>query len=300
MWGDTRARLGRIVVSVGVVVALAAPATASATVTIGSNLGRAPQLSLSCFGGPCTFALSALDNPVFAATGGVTAPVNGTVTTWRIRAGGGTTATAFRVVRPLGGGLFTGAGTSATVTPPASGTTAYSTQIPIKTGDLIGINCCDEVTGSYFRISDGDTHQWFAPGLADGGAGEPPDDNEGELLVNADIEPTSAFTVNGVQRSKHGKLLVTATLPNPGTLAAGDQKVAVLSASAAKKKKPKLLKRSSVQVGGPTSTQLLVFPTKAAKVLLNEGKKVKAGLKLSFTPTGGTASTQIIKLKLRP
>jgi hypothetical protein len=234
------------------------------------------------------------------ASGGIVSPVNGTVTLWRIRAGGSSTPTALRIIKPLGGGLFTGGGTSATVTPALNATSVFSTQLPIAIGDAIGIDCCQPVA-EYFLSSGGTLNLWN-PVLADGGSGranEGPGDQH-EMTLNAEIEPTSTFQVTGSQRSKHGKLLVTANLPNPGTLAAGDRRATVLSAAAAKKKKPKLLKRSSVQVGAPTSTQLRVLPTKTAKAELAQGKKVKAGLKLSFTPTGGTASTQLIKLKLRP
>ena len=43
------------------------------------------------------------------APGGLSSPVNGTIVRWRIRVGDSTRVTNFRIIRPLGGGLFTGA-----------------------------------------------------------------------------------------------------------------------------------------------------------------------------------------------
>jgi len=297
-----RSSRAHLALAAAIGVALAAPAAAQGNVNIGSNLGRTPDIGHSC-SPPCTLVPASL-SPEAAVPGGLVSPVNGTVVTWRIRVGTSSSQVAFRVVKRFADGFATGAGTSAVVTPPVDATTAFPTQLPIAIGDTFGINCC--LSSSRFEVSATGTTDVYLPVLVDGG---PPTDtfinippNPYELAVNAEIEPTSVFSVTGVQRSKHGKLLVTANLPNPGTFAAGDRRATLLSAAAAKKKKkkPKLLKRSSVQVSAPTSTQLLVFPTKAAKVALSDGKKVKAGLKLAFTPTGGTTSTQLIKLKLRP
>jgi hypothetical protein len=301
MRGDPRARLARIGLPAAIAIALGVPASASATVTIGSNLGREPNIDLDC-GTPCTVMQGPLGSE-FQAPNGIVSPVNGTVVQWRIRSGTHVGQVTFRVIRPLLNNVFTGAGTSATVAPPPNATTGFPTQLPIAIGDKIGIDCCPTPGHNYFVMNPSGVRQEFLnTPLADGDPGRTPVVTNGrEVAINADIEPTSAFAVTGLQRSKHGKLLITATLPNAGILRAGDKKAAFAAAAAKKKKKkPQLLKQTQVQVGGPTGTQLLVFPTKAALRALNEGKKVKAGLKLSFTPTGGTASTQLIKLRLRP
>lgn len=283
--------------------ALLAPASAHGAVTIGSNLGRTPALAVGCIGGPCTFALQALDSASYAAPGGVTSPVNGIVTKWRIRAGGMTTSTSLRVVRPLGVGQFTGAGTSTAVTPPINATTEYPAQLPIQTGDLIGINCCQPGNGTYFRISDGDTHQFFSPALANGGAGRAPDDSEGELLLQADVEPTATFVLDKVQSKKRSVTVVTATVPNRGKLTAGDPRdpgvgVAV---AAAKKKQEKLFTPGAFRIGGPGQITLAIRASKAArKAIRKKGGAIKARLKVAFVPTGGTAVPQTVRVKLKP
>jgi hypothetical protein len=64
-------------------------------------------------------------------------------------------------------------------------------------------------------------------------------------------------------------------------------------------KKAKYLKRSSTQVTAPGRTVILVQPTKAARQALGVRGRLKAKLKLAFTPNGGSASTLIRKVKLK-
>jgi hypothetical protein len=76
-------------------------------------------------------------------------------------------------------------------------------------------------------------------------------------------------------------------------------KGAKLAAVAAKKKKPKLLRRTSATASAPGQVSLVVKATKLARSLLADKGRLKAKLKLAFTPTGGTASTQVRKVKLK-
>jgi hypothetical protein len=247
---------------------------------------------------PCTFSQATLDADR-QAPGGIVSPVNGTITLWRIRAAGASSPTALRVIRPLGGGLFTGAGTSATVTPALNSTSVFATQLPIKVGDAIGINCCQPAS-QYFLLSGGTMSDW-QPVLADGGPGRasagPGDPHE--IVLNADIEPTSAFTIGAVKPGKGGKVTVTATLPNPGTLTGGDASDQGLAAAAGKKKQ-KFLKRATMPVGvAGQAIRMLLKPTKTARALLAQKGKLKAKANVVFTPTGGSPSTQLVRVKLK-
>jgi hypothetical protein len=206
---------------------------------------------------------------------------------------------AFRVIRPLGGLVFTGAGTSPTVTPFANAITQYQVQLPIRQGDLIGFNCCTALGGDLFASPGASMLQWSGY-LADSGPGRTafvPTVNPWELLLNADIEPTA--TIGSIQTAakKHGKLSVTVDLPNPGRLAAGDAQDATVSAVAAKKRL--LLKPTVAQAAAPGPLTILVTPTKAARAALADRGKLKAQLKLVFTPTGGGPSSQTAKVKLK-
>jgi hypothetical protein len=294
--------LGRPVALFVAAAALTAPAPAAATLTIGSDLGRSPNQTFVCgavgaLG--CTAVQSALDGDV-QAPNGIYSPVNGTVTRWRIHAGASnTTPVRLRVVKPLGGDLYTGAGTSDVFDPPAGAITSFPVQLPIAMGDQIGL---DFQSGANFFVNSPGigTRLGFQPPLVDGAAGRFADDvrNDREVPINADIEPTSIFALGGVDRRKRGRLVLTPTLPNPGILKAGDVGDAFAASSAAKKRL-RLLKASTVGVAAPGSTSLTVFPTKAARAALARHLKVKANLKVTFTPYGGSPSSRIVQVRLR-
>lgn len=279
-------------------VVLIVPGNARSTVTIGSNLGRVPDVANLC--SSCTLVQSTLGSDS-AAPFGIASPVNGTVTVWRIRtASTEVIPTAFRVIRPVGANLFTGAGTSATITPPVSATTPYQTQLPIAIGDKIGLDIGGSTNARYFVTNPGGTRDHFIPALLDGGPGRSPTANfpNLEIAVNADIEPTAVLSGVSTKPKKRGKVKVSAQVPNPGTLAAGDSKdTGLKSATAAKKRK--LLKLATAHASAPASLSLVVKPTKTAKALLADGRRPKVKLKLLFTPTGGSPSSQTLKVRLK-
>jgi hypothetical protein len=265
------------------------PAAGEAVVTIGSNLARAPTN-----GAPNDLSISQDALPAASqAAGGVTSPVNGTVTLWRVRSGppaGG--SFSVQVFRPLGGGLFTGAGTSALGTIPPNSITAFATQLPISIGDRIGTRNDLLYGGVSFNrtgAGTGDVSYWN-PHLDDGGAGRAPSlQDSRELTINADIEPTNTFTVRVTGRNKKkGTATITANLPNPGELTASGKGVKAAGTATISK---------AAAAPGPVT---LVIRAKGKKrAALNDIGKVKVKPKLTFTPTGGTAKTQSTKVKLK-
>jgi len=278
------------------------PASAHATVTIGSNLGRAPNAGQGCGVTRCTLVPTSLPADA-AAPGGLVSPVNGTVVIWHVRTGASTTPDELRVVRLLADGSAAASATSPTVTPPLNATKAYPVQLPIAAGDTIGINCCGNPSDDIMvSTTPSALRAVWNPPLLDGGPPRMQDFPTGafELTINADIEPTSAFTISHVKRGKGGKVTVTATYPNPGTLTAGDARDASVATAAAGKTKRHYLKRvsRSVQVPGQT-INLLVKPTKQARAVLAAKGRLKARLKVVFTPTGGSPSARILKVTLK-
>jgi hypothetical protein len=279
--------------------ALSMPAGAAGTLTIGSNLGRAPSTSHQCTPN-CTVAPVSL-SAAASAPGGVISPVNGTIVTWRIRAGGMVSPVSFRVLNRSPDGFATGAGTSEPATPLGNDISSFSAQLPIKVGQTIGIDCCT-IESVYEAGATGTEDVWL-PVLPDGG---PPQDtflnsppNAHELLIIADIQPVSAFTISAIKPGKGGKLTVTANMPNPGTLEGGDKRDARLAATAAKKK-AKYLQHARMPVGVAGQTiRLLLKPTKLTRSVLAERGKLKVKAKVVFTPTGGSPSAQIVRAKLR-
>ena len=296
MWGRA---IATALLALGL--AILAPAAARGTVTIGSNLGRVPNVLTGC--DPSCTRVPASLAPAALSPGGLSSPVNGTVVTWRIRVGSSTAPVRFRVVRRFPGDLATGAGTSAAVTPPIQSITAFPTRLPISVRESIGVDCCVG-GGGVIGVSGGSgTTDLWLPALADGAAPRArfqfgPQDMF-ETAINADIEPTSAFTISKVKLGKGGKVTVTATLPNAGTLEGGDKRDPRL-ASASAKKKQKYLKRSTMPVGVAGQTiRLLVRPTTQARALLGEKARLKAKLKVVFTPTGGNPATQVLPVRLK-
>jgi len=83
---------------------------------------------------------------------------------------------------------------------------------------------------------------------------------------------------------KGGKIKVKMVAPNPGTLFASGKGLHSTP-------------RKQVPAAGPFT--LVVKPYFLTKRKLADGKTVKAKLKLTFTPTGGSAAVQALKVKLK-
>jgi hypothetical protein len=123
-------------------------------------------------------------------------PVDGVVVLWRMF-GNYTAGKPFelRILRPAGGGAYTGAGTSAQEVP--TGTffipPIWRTDLPIKAGDLVGINVNSDcvgvegVTGSHYL-------NWY-PALGDGSTLVAPyPGKDVEIGVQALVQPVPTVT----------------------------------------------------------------------------------------------------------
>jgi hypothetical protein len=180
---------------VGVLVAalLAWPTSSPALVTIGANLSQPLKNSAFCISQPCT-QIERLPQ----GTEQIAAPAAGIVISWGYRSvassmGG---VLALRIVRPVGGDIFIGAGTSVQTTVPDNAEAVRGpvpTDLPVQAGDLIGL---DQISGGSKAASafaggncleaHGLTSIFSSPDLAEGGAGRTPEDTIcGELLLNA-------------------------------------------------------------------------------------------------------------------
>ncbi len=116
-------------------IALLPAAAGAKTVTIGSPMA-------SNLTGPFSFVAqqTAINTSLSGAP--VAAPTDGTITRWRV-VGNGTFR--LRVLDPQGGNQFKGAGTSASGVGDGVGVEVFETSLPIKAGQLIGL---DAETGS--------------------------------------------------------------------------------------------------------------------------------------------------------
>ena len=266
---------------------LAVSVSPAGAVTIGSNLAREPNWVAEHTPRPTFSNLSLASDR--RAPGGLSSPVNGTVVRWRIRVGDSTRVTNLRIIRPLGDGFFTGAGTSAPVTPPINTTTSYKVQLPIRIGDYIGIDCCNPPPGAEFFVNGVPAirNEW-QPSLADGGPGRPPVlTNLYEVALNADI--ASTFSVDAIRRNKKkGTATLTVTVAHAGELTGAGKGVKVANAAVISK-----------TVSAPGSVRLLIKAKGKKKKRLNSTGKVKVKPKITYTPTGGEPGTRSVKVMLK-
>ena len=216
-----------------------------------------------------------------------------------------------RVLRPLGASFLFHSSSAAQSVAVGDTIHTFDANVPIAAGDRIGV---DRVSGGLLPFTNpasGSVVESWHPALPNGATAAPSfDDFDRELLLNADIEPTSAFVVKKRRPKKKGKLRVTASLPNPGTFEAGDRLdtgIGVVAAAKKKRKPKRLLKSAATPVGAPGQVNLLLKPTKAAIKQLKrkakrKGKKnvrIKAKIRVAFTPTFGSPSVQVVKVSLK-
>jgi PASTA domain len=199
-WLGTGGVLTRTFSATIVVLALTAGSAKAATVTIGSSLSgpftTASSLTLS------TRANLALPSPSMALS-----PVDGTAISWSFVGSG----LAPRVIRPTGGGLFTGAGTGteqAGAGPDAiSG--PFPISLPVKTGDLFGIEVRTMSVWADSAVAGATRGTW--PPLANGGTPDAPTPAPGrELAVQAVIRYCVVPKLKGLKPGKARQALTAA------------------------------------------------------------------------------------------
>ena len=147
------------------------------TVTVGSPLTK--SFSDYTPDSPTTFTNTSLDAPGAL----VSAPAAGVIRSWKvIDAGGG--PLKLRVIRPLAGGLYTGAGTAVSGPITGPGVLKFKTKLRIKKGDLIGL--ATSAATDAIGAAAGSSSLLFGPGLIDGS----PNGSAGTLSASARSEST--------------------------------------------------------------------------------------------------------------
>jgi len=200
------------------------PATAEAVTTIGVTNPTPPPGGFDnqsgCFG-PCTYL------PFRGASAAFVSPISGTIVRWRISSDSAGAQVRLRVLRPGGGGSFTAVGTSATQTTSGTQVDIFTTNLPIRAGDAIGLDNGSSallfkknVPGDFTK-SQGTTPSAF---LADGSSSTfPQSSNAGyQLQINADVEPaTTTGGGGGVVVTVPGAPVITGLAVTPAVLALG-------------------------------------------------------------------------------
>jgi hypothetical protein len=99
---------------------------------------------------------------------------------------------------------------------------------------------------------------------------------------------------------KNGTGTLFVTVPDAGTLTAQDAstRIAIASLSAKGGSKPALIRTVSLHPSVAGTVKVPIKPTASGRRVLSETGKLTFRARLTFTPTGGTAATQVYKAKL--
>jgi hypothetical protein len=307
-------KLGLVTTLMAAAALLGATAAQASTITVGSVLP--PGFTSKPFGEVQTQLNTAL--PEKGAN--LVSPVSGAIVRWRMQ-GAKDGPFYLRVLHPNGTGAYTASGTSGAVTPTDTGLQTFTANLPVKAGDLIGIdptNASDEigvaeVAGASFasifpRPFEGATVATRAP------------NNGAELELSAEVQPTPAITsIAPASGSIAGGTVVKITgtdFPAASTVKFGETPAASfaviseteMTATAPETKKPGRVDLTVTTLAGTSPTsgadrfsyQACVVPKltkktlKAAKIRLrNAGCKIGKVKKLDgATPKTGKVTKQ--------
>jgi hypothetical protein len=160
--------------------------------------------------------------------------------------------------------------------------------VPVQPGDVLGLNRGAANTNCVFS-APGETFLLDAfSNAADGETATFSPSNNFRANISAVVTPANAFTLGGVTRNKtKGTATIAATVPNPGQLTVSGGGVKTAGATKA------------VAVNAPGTAKVVVRAKGKKKKKLNATGKVKVSPTITFTPTGGEASSQSTKVKLK-
>lgn len=272
-----------------VAVSIAAPAGSQGSIVVGSDLTLQPSDVVdNCIltSPPCTHLLTRAHNTPSSTNPqdillGAGSPTVGTVTGFSIRTASSASVT-FRLGRLVdqNAKTYIGDGTGPTVTLPGAGTYSFPTLLPIRIGDYVGIDssAVQAYAGECFGRGSNAGAVKFHPVLIDGGSPEPVVASAGcELLVNATVEPSNAFSFGKVKRSKaRGKAILPADLPGPGSLTIGGHGL---------KQIPGVADRAGL-------FRCQLTPNARSRRLLERTGRARVRARVTFTPKGGAPSAQ--------
>ena len=167
---------------------LACTAAQAATIAVGSVLP--PGSTATEFGQVQTLFNTAL--PEKGAN--LVSPVTGTIVRWRIQdAEGG--PFYLRVLRPNGSGAYTAVGTSNPATPSGTGLQTFTANLPIRAGDLIGVDPSNGSDKIGVAEVPGASYGFIFPPPFDAATVAPSGSVAGkEILLNAEVQPAPAIT----------------------------------------------------------------------------------------------------------
>jgi len=123
----------------------------------------------------------------------LTSPVSGAIVRWRLQGAKGGPF-YLRVLHPNGSGAYSSAGTSGGVTPSGTGVQVFTTNIPIKAGDQIGIDPTNPTDEIGIAPVPNASFGFIFPPPPDGATVAPNGTGSGEIELSAEVQPTPALT----------------------------------------------------------------------------------------------------------
>jgi hypothetical protein len=217
------------------------------------------------------------------STGGVSA---WTLTSWSFEAGATPPTLKLKVGRAAGPDTFTIVGESPLVTPSANTLNTFQVQIPVKAGDVIGNYTPppQQLCGRNLPAGSGYNQHFFAGEVPLGATQTFSTQNDFQTDLSAVLVPVNAFALGQATRNKKkGIAFITVAVPNPGGVTLSGNGLKPIAATA----------------GGAGNVTLKIKATGKKQRKLNQNGKVKVAPTITYTPTGGTASTQSTTLKLK-
>ncbi len=267
------------------VIAAAASASPAAAVTIGQ---LAPNTTTLC-------SMQSIDilQPSATSANAYTVPGTGTITSWSHNANANAATLTMKVFRKTADPAFYQAvGRDGPRPLAASLVNTFPVSIPVKPGDVLGLNLASPAETACSFTAPGDSNLFRVGNLADGDVAAFVNvGHDSRLNLSAVFAPTNSFTLGGVKRNKKkGTAKLTVQVPNPGTLTASGKGVKLASAGGAV---------VSTTVTAPGEVRLPIKATGKKKKKLKQKGKVQVKPTITYTPTGGDPSSQSIKLKLK-
>jgi IPT/TIG domain/PASTA domain len=167
---------------------VAAVAAGATTVTVGSVLP--PTFTSTPFGGVRTQF-----NTTLPETGAnLASPVNGAIVRWKVQGAVGGPFT-LRVLHPNGSGAYTASGSSQPAKPTGTGIETFSTQLPIRAGDLIAIDSSNATDEIGVATASGAGYGIFSAPPFEGATNAPSSTKAGqEIELSAEVQPAPAIT----------------------------------------------------------------------------------------------------------
>jgi len=298
-------------------------ASAQGATTLGQTDPAAPSTDVC--GSPTAYLQSA----VAAGSPSYTVPAGGgVITSWSTQANANPDKDAeLKVFAPTGTpGSYLVRGQEGPHILAAAVLNNFPARVPVEAGDILGLYHSTIGTACSFDGVPGDMTSYVFPAIPDPPVGSTytTNTNDAGLRVNISTQlepdadddgfgdesqdkcvgtagpfngcPSSVALNNVKQKGMKPKVKVKVTVPGAGTLSVGSPSDPALATAAAKSLKPMTRTLTS------TAKQTLVLTlklTKSAKRRLSDKGKLKAKVKVLYTPAGGPTAAASGKAKLR-